>query len=300
MRSRGEVVVRVWGGLGNQLFLYAVARRLSLMNGVPLKLDIHSGFERDTVYRRRCLLHHFNIAGTLATRSEAWETAPGRVWRALWRSFGRHLPVERRTFLTDDDPDCRAGILTMPIRSKVYLEGYWQDENYFKDIASTIRADFQIVSPHSAENMQLAEIICRDNSVCIHSRLLPGANTPDAKPEPGKPVLSLNYYRRAIERIAGQVREPHFFCFSDYPDWLRENLKIDYPVTYVSHNRGDEKSYEDFWLMSQCKYFIIANSTFSWWAAWLAVNPDKRVLVPNMKRWQLPELIRPFELLEDS
>ena len=296
--GKAEVVARLWGGLGNQLFIYAAARRLALANNANLKLDIHSGFVRDKVYRRHYQLHHFNIAGSLATPEECWETLHGRAVRFGWRAFGRLVPVERRAFLTDADPACRAKLQTLRVSHRVYLEGYWQDENFFKDIADELREDLRIISPHAPENIALAEAITNTNSICLHARVLPGPNTADAKPSDHHSLLSADYYRRAVARMAEGVENPHFFCFSDYPEWLRENVTLNYPATYVSHNRGDSRSYEDFWLMQQCKHFIIANSTFSWWTAWLSQNRTKRVLTPDMRAWGLPELNRPFEQLE--
>jgi hypothetical protein len=92
----------------------------------------------------------------------------------------------------------------------------------------------------------------------------------------------MDYYARCIARMAEHCREPHFFVFSDEPDWARENLPLDGPATFVDHN-GPERDYEDLRLMSLCRHFIIANSSFSWWAAWLSRNPEKLVLAPG--RW---------------
>lgn len=92
----------------------------------------------------------------------------------------------------------------------------------------------------------------------------------------------MEYYQRAVRQIADKVAQPHFFVFSDDPEWVRSNLLLDYPVTYVTHNSGD-KSFEDLRLMSLCTHHIIANSSFSWWGAWLGRNADKAVIVPN--RW---------------
>ena len=95
-------------------------------------------------------------------------------------------------------------------------------------------------------------------------------------------VCAVEYYEAAVGHLAGAVENPCFFLFSDDLDWARRNLRLDYPVTYVDHN-GEDKDYEDLRLMSQCKHHIIANSSFSWWAAWLCANPGKIVIAP--RKW---------------
>ena len=95
-------------------------------------------------------------------------------------------------------------------------------------------------------------------------------------------ICSLEYYYNAIKKITEIVRKPHFFIFSDDIKWAQDNLKISYPATFVNHN-ADGKPFEDLRLMSLCKHHIIANSSFSWWGAWLSIDPDKIVFAP--KEW---------------
>jgi hypothetical protein len=103
----------------------------------------------------------------------------------------------------------------------------------------------------------------------------------DAKSNPSISSLSVEYYKKGIEIIAQKITDPVFYCFGDYPQWFVENIKIDYPITIINNNK-EEKDYEDLWLMSLCKHFIIANSTFSWWGAWLSNYHDKIVIVPDV------------------
>jgi len=94
--------------------------------------------------------------------------------------------------------------------------------------------------------------------------------------------LDPSYYQRAVDTLSQRVPNPHFFVFADFadPDWVKEHVRTRHPIEFVTHN-GADKDTEDFWLMTQCRHFIIANSTFSWWTAWLGRHPDKIVIAPK-------------------
>ena len=168
----------------------------------------------------------------------------------------------------------------------MYLEGFFASEKYFKDIEGIIREDLQIVTKHDAESVfTIAEKIQSTNSVCLHVRRLRGLpSKTDAKGDPFNPALSVDYYKKGIEMIARKIAEPVFYCFGDYPQWAIDNIKIDHPLVIMNHNK-DEKDYEDLWLMSLCKHFIIANSTSSVGGGLgLSDNNDKIVIVPDDNR----------------
>jgi hypothetical protein len=274
------VVARLQGGLGNQLFIYAAARRLSLKNNVPLKLDITSGYERD-YYQRTYRLNHFNIGAEIASPYQSFKGILGRVRRQILRIISRHRKFEHRVYLDEESREFDPRLLNLQVKGIIYLEGFFAREKYFKDIERIIRDDFQIVTRHDAENLALAGQIQSTNSVCLHVRRLHGLpSKTEAKSNPSISSLSRDYYKKGIEIIARKIAEPVFYCFGDYPQWFVDNIKIDYPITIINHNK-DEKDYEDLWLMSLCKHFIIANSTFSWWGAWLSNYHDKIVIVPD-------------------
>jgi hypothetical protein len=125
-----------------------------------------------------------------------------------------------------------------------------------------------ITTPHDSENFKWAQKISESNAVCLHARR-------------GKYKFALptEYYHRAVEYVAQKISNPHFYCFSDDPEWIFKNLSIDYSYTVIDHNKED-RNYEDLWLMTKCKHYIIANSTFSWWGAWLNPISDKIVIAP--------------------
>ena len=169
-------------------------------------------------------------------------------------------------------------ILTMP--GSIYLDGYWQSEKYFSDIADIIKNEFRVKLPQTEENRRVAQQITSCESVSLHVRR--GDYLTDAKTNTIHGTCELDYYARCIERLTQQVHHPYFFIFSDDPEWVAKNLKITHPTTFVAHN-GPEKSYEDLRLMSQCRHNIIANSSFSWWGAWLNSNSNKIIYTP--KKW---------------
>jgi hypothetical protein len=265
-----KVIVRMMGGLGNQLFCYTAARRLALINKAELVIDDVSGFVRDTQFRRKYALDRFLISARKATPDERMEPF-GRYRRRMAKFIARIQPFHLRSYVEQEGVDFDRRLLDYRLKKgTVYLEGYWQSENYFKDVEETIRQDLRIIPPESEPNQIMAKRILADNAVVVHVRIMFN--------------LEKDYYARAIREISKRVENPHFFLFADKLDEAR--MKVGLPedkVTCVDHNRGEENAYADLWLMTQCKNFIIANSTFSWWGAWLANSKSKIIIAPNIK-----------------
>jgi hypothetical protein len=274
------IVARVFGGLGNQLFIYAAARRLAVANAVPLFLDVTSGFASD-FYQRRFALHHFDVKYQPASRWDSFGHVGGGARQFLLRKANRLLPFSRRRFLCEERAGFDPRLIDLKVANKIYLEGYWQSEKYFKDIAGIIRNDLTIVTRHDPINIELAQRISREDSVAVHIRQLHGVpNRFAAKPKSDVPKLRPDYYTEAIDYIAQRANRASYYCFTDYPEAARAILPPHISVVFITHNKVGAKDYEDFWLMSQCKHHIIANSTFSWWGAWLSAKPDKIVVAP--------------------
>jgi hypothetical protein len=275
-----KIIVRVFGGLGNQLFCYAVARRLALVNHAELVLDDITGFAYDYVYKRNYQLDHFNIPCRKATAAERLEPFQ-RVRRYLKRKWNRRLPFEQRAYVVHEGIDFDARVLHLKPQGTVYLDGCWQSEDYFKDVEANIREELQIKPPIDTTNLALAAHINDCTSVAVHVRFFDQPKTSAINNAPN------DYYTQAIEAMERRVPAAHYFIFSDQPDAARARIPLpDSRITLVGHNQGDENAYADLWLMTQCQHFIIANSTFSWWGAWLAVNPDKRVIAPGFEMRQ--------------
>ena len=265
------------------MFQYAVGRALSLERNQPLLLDVsgfagyglHHGFEL-----KRVFLDHVQIATEAEVRSIlGWQNAVG-----IRRVFVRPAlaAFRRQGFVVEPHFHYWPGIKN--VARDCYLSGYWQTEKYFLDAAPVIRADFTFKSALTGGNADLAEQISGGNSVSLHVRRGDYASNPKTTATHG--LCSLDYYRSAVRYVSERVENPIFFVFSDDLDWVKANLKVDFPCQYVDHNYGD-KSYNDMHLMSLCRHQIIANSSFSWWGAWLNANPDKIVVAP--KKWFVNE-----------
>jgi hypothetical protein len=246
------IVIKVVGGLGNQLFQYAFARHLSLIHKSKLKLDISS---YDEYKLHDYGLGNFNIVEEFYTGDDLIH---------LRRFKEKHFHFY---------PDFKK------IDNNTYLSGYWQSEHYFKEITEIIKNDFQLKREMGFKDRVIFDEISRTNSVAIHIRR--GDYLPGTYQDQVSNCLELSYYWEAIDKITKVIDNPVFFVFSDDSEWAKENLKMNYPVYFVDHNTS-ETNYQDLRLMSLCKHNIIANSSFSWWGAWLNPSETKRVIAPKI------------------
>jgi hypothetical protein len=162
----------------------------------------------------------------------------------------------------------------------LYLDGNWQSEKYFDKYAVVIKNDLRVLTSPSPENIKWGEFISKHNTICLHVRR--GDYVTDSVARQHVGTCSIDYYNRAINYIVDRVDNPAFIVFSDDILWTREHIPICFPAYYMTHNNG-ETDYEDLRLMSLCNHFITANSSFSWWGAWLGDYEDKIVVCPE--RW---------------
>jgi hypothetical protein len=270
------IISNIIGGLGNQMFQYAAGRALSLKLRTPLKLDIrefsgyqlHQGFELNRL---------FNCNAEIATNDDldnvlSWQKAK-LVQRILRRPQLKNLRY--KSFAIEPHFNYWSGFKLLGDNN--YLYGYWQSEQYFIEFEEQIRKDFTFKLPLSAKNSAIIEQISQVNAVSLHVRR--GDYVTNAK-NAFIGVCSLEYYRKAVEYVKNQVDKPVFFVFSDDIEWVKSNLPIDFPCIYIDYNHGIE-SFNDMRLMSHCKHHIIANSSFSWWGAWLNANSEKIVIAPQ-------------------
>lgn len=273
------IISHIIGGLGNQMFQYAAGRALSLQRGQPLALDI-SGFSGYSLHQGFELNRVFTCPTEIASEADVhgilgWQFASG-IRRIVARPG--MAAFRRSEFVVEPHFHYWTEIKNVP--ADCYLSGYWQSDKYFQAYAPEIRADFTFKPPLSDRNAKLAEQICQVNAVSLHVRR--GDYVNNAKANATHGICALEYYRAAISFITGRVNHPYFFIFSDDIAWVKDNLKIDEPCQYVAHNQGEE-SFTDMRLMSLCRHHIIANSSFSWWGAWLNPREDKIVIAP--KKW---------------
>lgn len=273
------VICQILGGLGNQMFQYAAGRALSLQSKSAMLLDLsgfkgytlHNGFEINRVFSAPVeVARKYDVEQLLGWRS-------GVLIRKLLKRVksptlrGPHLAIEPHFNYW---PELRE------FGSSFYMMGYWQSVKYFQEFEQIIRSDFTFKTPLDAENLKTSLAIQGCNSVSLHIRR--GDYVTNASTKKILNVCSVGYYDEAIARIAEEVPSPHFFVFSDDQEWVKNNIRIPFPAEYIVRNNGGQ-SYIDMQLMSLCKHHIIANSTFSWWGAWL--NPDKNKIVITPKNW---------------
>lgn len=273
------VLSKIIGGLGNQMFQYAAGRALAETKGQLLLLDIsnfagyrlHNGFELSRVFVGPFVLaQKQDIRCVLGWR--AWPPIPHVLMQ-------RHMAWARGTFfMLEPHFHYWEGFFSVP--DDCYLAGYWQSERYFKHIETTIRRAFAFKHSLTGKNAEVAAQIAKGNAVSLHIRRGDYAKDPKAHATHG--LLPLSYYQMAVIHVAQAIDNPRFFVFSDDIDWARMNLRLDFPCEYIGHNQGAD-SYRDMHLMSLCDHHIIANSSFSWWGAWLNSDPDKIVVAP--KKW---------------
>lgn len=273
------IISHIIGGLGNQMFQYAAGRSRSLALDIPLKLHVsdfagyglHHGFELGNVFRG-----HFLPATDADLRTVlSWR----RSWACRRILVNRHAAVFRGPRLVVEP---RFGYWSgiSETTDNCFLVGNWQSEKYFRDIANTIRADFTFRKPPTGRDQEWISRMNDCQSISLHVRR--GDYATHAKTRAVLGLLPVDYYCSAVDFVASRSGFPEFFIFSDDIPWAREHLDIPFPCHYVDHNKGSE-SHNDMRLMSICRHHIIANSSFSWWGAWLNPKPDKIVVAP--RRW---------------
>jgi hypothetical protein len=267
------IIVELTGGLGNQMFQYAAGRRLALHHKTILKLKFIY-YPEDT--KRWYSLGCFNIKENFATDKEInkiRKIPETKIEKLIYllNPFSKDRLIKEKDFHFDEN------ILNTP--DDVLLDGYWQSEKYFKDIEDIIRQEFSLKNQSGHIYKEFLKSIANTNSVSVHFRRKDYVE--DKKTREYHGICSLEYYYTAIKKIGETIKNPHFFIFSDDIEWPRNNLKLNYPLTFVSDNNLTDC--QELILMSKCKNHIIANSSFSWWGAWLSDNPKKIVIAP--KKW---------------
>lgn len=266
------IIVKLMGGLGNQMFQYAFAKSQSLKRNQPFKLDTKS-FQWDKL--RDFELNVFSLDKKIATDLEI-ERA-----RSSKRSFLLKLLKRKQdSILTSVFLESSLNFDKKASESSLlYFEGYWQSEKYFSMYENEIRTDFLMkIAPNEYYTKILAHVK-QSLSVSVHFRR--GDFVSDAGTNEFHGLCDLDYYKRAILYIEKQYPSVTFFMISDDITWVKNEFGYAENIVFVENNQGPD--FEDMRLMSQCKHNIIANSSFSWWGAWLNENKNKTVIAPE--RW---------------
>jgi hypothetical protein len=288
------IIVRLSGGMGNQMFQYALGQTLALKHGVELKLDAElllnrvrwPGNQSKSVPFRNYDLEIFNVSAELAHRSEIpalhrlYLTGVSKL--ALDRLRCRLIPNPGREKSFAFDP------AILKLGRQAYLEGYWQSPKYFDEIADRIRGDFALKHAMSDKALKLQAGICSGNSVCINVRRT------DFVESSVHGTFGMKFYEQGIRVIAEKAKIDWIYIFSDDVRWCEEHLAFDYRSTVVGHEFAGPKFGDYLYLMASCRHFVIPNSSFAWWAAWLNTDPQKIVVAPQ--RWFLNEGINTDDL----
>jgi len=286
------VIVRLTGGIGNQMFQYAAARRVSWINQAPLFLDMGWFEETGRWTQRKYELDAFCIVAEQASSGDVQALKSRRqnaFFRRLPLSLKKRIFHTRQSHIVEKSYNFDPDILTL--HDNVYLDGYWQSEKYFSDIEAMIRIEFSFRSETSEPNRRMLDRIASCNSVSVHIRRGDYVTLPEANAFHG--LCPPSYYQSAAERISRQVSNPVFFVFSDDIAWAEENLSLGFETHFMSQN-GPERGDQDLRLLIACSHHIIANSSFSWWGAWLCDNPEKIICAP--RKWFNREIDTPDNL----
>lgn len=269
---KDKYIVKFNGGLGNQMFQRAFGYALEKESGFETLFDM-SFFEKK--YARPYELDIFNLKAKFV--EDFWLKLKLQL---IWK-FRKNLKNKSFLGLTFfSEPHFEYYKYALQIKPNTYIEGFFQTEKYFKKYENEIREAFTFKTKPEKFNQYLIEQIQESNSVSVHIRR--GDYVQKKRYQDLYATCSLDYYKRGVEYIANKFENPKLFVFSDDIQWAKANWDLPYETVFVDNNSG-EKSFEDMRLMSNCKHNIIANSSFSWWGAWLNKNAEKIVIAP--KKW---------------
>ena len=285
------VIVKLMGGLGNQLFQYAMGRRLALQRQATLRLDLSFlGDTSDNIHTLRSyelgLFPGLGAAPLSADETYQLERTthlPYRLYNKARHSLGL-VPafqyVGEGEYFTPNSSVVAGG----PPAHLLHLDGYWQNERYFADIASTLRQELAFAPLADVRNQAVAKQMQRSPRPTVSLHVRRG----DYAQFTAFGMCSVAYYERALAYMHQHLADPIFFVFSDDIAWVRENLRLPSGTEFIDWNQGPA-SHHDIHLMSLCQHHVIANSSFSWWGAWLNPKPDKLVVSP--KHWMAAPLV---------
>lgn len=281
------IIIRFFGGLGNQLFQYGLYKKFK-----ALGRDVYA----DCEYIQNAKRYYStpsrsgmaaNVANGIKNLGISLEMVQNRNDIYRYTGSRKHLSglisryITGNTHLVSEIEQYGYNGYHPQIFSmeKGYFDGYWQSEDYFKDIREDIRKEISFTPLRNKENIEILKIIHDSISVSVHIRRGDYLD-PDVSRSVGN-ICTDEYYRKAIEYFTKINRDSYFFFFSNDSEWVRENYGSDVKNAYfIDWNKG-ENDYYDMYLMSECKHNIIANSSFSWWGAWLNNNPEKIVISPT-------------------
>jgi hypothetical protein len=270
------IITKLQGGLGNQMFQYAFAKSLAYKNKTTFKLDLSFLLDRsprENFMFREFDLDIFNLESKIANDDDLVKKNQNNKFKSIISKFtnSEFIDLKENHFYFEESNFIK--------NKNVYLDGYWQSEKYFKDIENELREDFTFRNKLSLIEEEMNSKIQATNSICINFRRTDFVNLKNSAETHG--TIGLEYYKKAVTLIASKISNPIFYVFSDDMEWCLHNFKINYPIIFVTHDFKGFKFSSYLQLMSNCKHFIIPNSTFAWWGAWLSKYEKKIVIAPD-------------------
>lgn len=265
------IIVNLKGGTGNQMFQYALGRKLAVKNSDVLMFDtedLTKANELGNIFRE-LQINKFNVV------SEEINLADVKRAKYPHGYISKLSRIFKSKILRQHNVLFNAKVLNLT--GDIYLDGYWQSPMYFADIRETLLKDFTLKSPLSETANSYKDAIFSCESVSVHIRRGDYVNNPRVTKENG--VCTIRYYENAITEMNKKAPNAHYFIFSDDITWVKENLPIPSKTTFILNSGMTDV--EELYLMSLCNNNIIANSSFSWWAAWLNQNESKIVICPT-------------------
>jgi hypothetical protein len=286
------IIVKLQGGLGNQMFQYAIGRKLSMLNKTAFKLDLSFLLDRTTRENfefREYDLDIFKMQSNFANQKDIQKFLIEQE-KGIKAKFYQYLinPILSNKYIKENSFSFDPKVLSLT--GNLYLDGYWQSPFYFSDIKVELKKDFTHIDINLTDKGEkLLNLIKTNQSVCLHVRRCDFVNNPINSKFHGS--VSLEYIHSAIKKITSFVPSPDFIVFSDDINWCLDNINISEKITFVTRDYLQHQSSNDrklelrntHYLMQSCKHFVISNSTFSWWAAWLSNHDNKIVIYP--KKW---------------
>ncbi|QOX79704.1 alpha-1,2-fucosyltransferase [Trichlorobacter lovleyi] len=285
------ITVLLNGGLGNQLFQYAAGRALAEKHGVELFLDLSRLQHPKPGDTPRCFeLAPFNIKASLL--AEENRQPLGNYQACLHRLVLKAgIPLLGNIILKEQG--CGFDPLISRAPSSCVLDGFWQSERYFKQITGLLQQELSLNSPSPA--LRKASSVLSDATVAVHVRRGDYVTNPAAASFHG--ICSQDYYRAAVTNILTCYPDSQFLVFSDDPAWCQEHLDLGQPFR-LAVDMGVNGPAEELVLISRCAHQVIANSSFSWWGAWLNPSPHKLVVAPC--RWFTDPAITTNDLVPET
>ncbi|MGH0001039.1 alpha-1,2-fucosyltransferase [Pseudovibrio ascidiaceicola] len=280
-KLKPTLIVRIRGGIGNQLFQYAFGRKIALETGMKLRFD-HSEYEQ--YFNRSYCLNLFKTQGLSATESEMSAVLwPAQAFGQTVKICRKFYPFYQRRYIREDEL-LRDGD-TPVFKQSAYLDGYWQKWEAPFSIMEQLREEITLKKPMVLERLKLLQRINSGPSAALHVRY---GDYSQAHNLQNFGLCSAGYYKGAMDFLSERIPGLTFYVFSDSPERAREVVPQQDNVFFADPMQ-DGKDYEDLMVMSSCDHIVTANSTFSWWAAFLNRNEEKHVIAP-LKWFKNPNL----------